>query len=58
MRLVKRMFPGNPRTLCIGDSFNDAVMMKEADVSVQLVAAETDPSDNNIVSEFGDVLVK
>lgn len=34
VRLVKEMFPGNPKTLSIGDSYNDSYMMQETDISV------------------------
>jgi len=34
VHLVKQMFPENPKTLSIGDSFNDYLLMQESDMSV------------------------
>jgi len=47
------MFPENPKTLSIGDSFNDYLLMQESDMSVQI------ENKNELSSNYlGDIILK
>lgn len=55
--MIKNTFPGSPIVIAVGDGFNDALMMQEANFSIEVINKET------IVKEFhpqvnaGDILV-
>ncbi|KAL4496221.1 hypothetical protein ABPG72_012958 [Tetrahymena utriculariae] len=53
VRLVKQSFPGNQKTLSVGDSYNDYHMMQETDVSIQIENCK-----KTSISELGDIIVK
>ncbi|KAL4479077.1 hypothetical protein ABPG73_022195 [Tetrahymena malaccensis] len=53
VRLVKQTFPGNQKTLSVGDSYNDCHMMQETDVSIQIENCR-----KTSISELGDIIVK
>ncbi|EAR93104.2 adenylate/guanylate cyclase domain protein (macronuclear) [Tetrahymena thermophila SB210] len=51
VRMVKQKYPQNPKTLAIGDSYNDADMMQSADISIQMKNFKYN------VNYIGDIMV-
>lgn len=55
--MIKAHFPGNPTVLAIGDGYNDALMMQEADVSIEVLNVGKKQKDFFPEVNAGDILV-